>query len=156
MTLCCQCQPALYHTLLLLFLHVYTSCQRRLLFRLTFSLSSHYFKQTNKLQTSEYLKNVIRIYRKIQQHAKVTCAPYTFQNGQMTHEVDCSEASMTDLPQVCEELLGVLPEEQLSHLRVLQAPGPHTRRHGQRLDSEGHTSRETFSFCFFLNQVNNI
>lgn len=42
---------------------------------------------------------------------------------------------MADLPQVCEELLRVLPEEQLSHLRVLQAPGPHTRRHGQRLVS---------------------
>lgn len=64
----------------------------------------------------------------------------------MTHKVDCSEASMTDLPQVCEELLGVLPEEQLSHLRVLQAPGPHTRRHGQRLHSVDHTSSVTFLF----------
>lgn len=54
---------------------------------------------------------------------------------EVTHKVDRSEASMTNLPQVCEELLGILPEEQLSHLRVLQAPGPHTRRHGQRLDS---------------------
>lgn len=42
---------------------------------------------------------------------------------------------MADLPQVGEELLGILPGEQLSHLRVLQAPGPHTRRHGQRLAS---------------------
>lgn len=50
-----------------------------------------------------------------------------------TYEVDRSKAPMADLPQVCEELLGILPEEQLSHLRVLQAPGPHTRRHGQRL-----------------------
>lgn len=40
---------------------------------------------------------------------------------------------MADLPQVREELLGVLPAEQLRHLRVLQAPGPHTRRHGKRL-----------------------
>ena len=46
---------------------------------------------------------------------------------------------MADLPQVCEELLRILPEEKLSHLRVLQAPGPHTRRHGQRLVSVGET-----------------
>lgn len=42
---------------------------------------------------------------------------------------------MANLPQVREELLGILPGEQFSHLRVLQAPGPHTRRHGQRLVS---------------------
>lgn len=71
----------------------------------------------------------------------------------MTHKVNCSEASMTDLPQVCEELLGVLPEEQLRHLRVLQAPGPHTRRHGQRLDSVDHTSRVIFLFCFFKSRL---
>ncbi len=53
----------------------------------------------------------------------------------VTHEVDRSEAPMADLSQVCEELFGILPKEQLSHLRVLQAPGPHTRRHGQRLMS---------------------
>lgn len=73
-----------------------------------------------------------------------------FKNGEITHKVDSSEASMTDLPQVCEELLRVLPEEQLSHLRVLQAPGPHTRRHGQRLDSAHHTSRVTFLLFVFL------
>lgn len=78
-------------------------------------------------------------------HAKVNCALYA-KNGEIAHKVDGSEASMTDLPQVCEELLRVLPEEQLSHLRVLQAPGPHTRRHGQRLDSAHHTSRVTFLF----------
>lgn len=33
---------------------------------------------------------------------------------------------MADLSQVCKELFGILPAEQLSHLRVLQAPGPHT------------------------------
>lgn len=59
----------------------------------------------------------------------------------VTYEVDRSEAPMADLPQVREELLGVLPEEKLGHLRVLQAPGPHTRGHGQRLASveEGHS-----------------
>lgn len=40
---------------------------------------------------------------------------------------------MADLSQVCKELFRILPAEQLSHLRVLQAPGPHTWRHGQRL-----------------------
>lgn len=48
---------------------------------------------------------------------------------------------MADLPQVCEELFRILPEEKLSHLRVLQAPGPHTRRHGQRLVSVEETQR---------------
>lgn len=62
---------------------------------------------------------------------------------------------MANLPQVREELLRVLPKEQLSHLRVLQAPGPHTRRHGQRLDSMDHTSRvRLLCFCFLKNQVN--
>lgn len=72
---------------------------------------------------------------------------------EVTHKVDRSEASMTNLPQVCEELLGILPEEQLSHLRVLQAPGPHTRRHGQRLDSMGETDRVRF---LFLTHATNI
>lgn len=63
----------------------------------------------------------------------------------LTHEVDRSEAPMADLPQVREELLRILPEEQLSHLRVLQAPGPHTRRHGQRLVSVEET--HWVSFC---------
>lgn len=53
----------------------------------------------------------------------------------LTYKVHCSEAPVADLPQVREELLGILPREELSHLRVLQAPGPHTRRHGQRLVS---------------------
>lgn len=72
---------------------------------------------------------------------------------EVTHKVDRSEASMTNLPQVCEELLGVVPEEQLSHLRVLQAPGPHTRRHGQRLDSMDETDRVRF---LFLTHATNI
>lgn len=72
---------------------------------------------------------------------------------EVTHKVDRSEASMTNLPQVCEELLGILPEEQLSHLRVLQAPGPHTRRHGQRLDSVDETDRVRF---LFLTHATNI
>lgn len=63
---------------------------------------------------------------------------------------------MTNLPQVCEELLGVLPEEELSHLRVLQAPGPHTRRHGQRLDSKVWRTQAGWLSCLFLNHVNNI
>lgn len=54
---------------------------------------------------------------------------------------------MADLPEIGEELLGVLPAEQLRHLRVLQAPGPHTQRHGQRLvGSAGHTRRERLLF----------
>lgn len=43
-----------------------------------------------------------------------------------TYKVDCPEAPMAYFSQVCEELLRILPAEQLSHLRVLQAPGPHT------------------------------
>lgn len=31
---------------------------------------------------------------------------------------------MADLPEVREELLRVILEEELSHIRVLQAPGP--------------------------------
>lgn len=57
----------------------------------------------------------------------------------VTYKVDSPEAAMAYLPQVCEELLRVLPVEELSHLRVLQAPGPHTRRHGQRLGRLGGT-----------------
>lgn len=53
---------------------------------------------------------------------------------------------MANLPQVCEELLRILPEEELSHLRVLQAPGPHTRRHGQRLVSMEET--HWVSICY--------
>lgn len=44
----------------------------------------------------------------------------------ITYKVHGSEAPMADLSQVCEELFRILPAEQLSHLRVLQAPGPHT------------------------------
>ena len=50
-----------------------------------------------------------------------------------THKVDGSEASMADLPEVCEQLLGVASVEELRHLRVLQAPRPDTRWHRQRL-----------------------
>ena len=53
---------------------------------------------------------------------------------------------MADLPEVGEELLRVIPEEQLRHIGVLQAPGPHNRRHGQRLVSEENTHR--VSVCY--------
>lgn len=64
----------------------------------------------------------------------------------LTYKVHCSEAPVADLPQVREELLGILPREELSHLRVLQAPGPHTRRHGQRLVSVEET--HWVSICY--------
>lgn len=61
----------------------------------------------------------------------------------ITHKVDSSKAPMADLSQVCEEFFGIFPAEQLSHLRVLQAPGPHTWRHGQRLVSTEEAGKTT-------------
>ena len=60
---------------------------------------------------------------------------------------------MSNLPQVCEELLRILPAEQLSHLRVLQAPGPHTRRHGQRLESR---ERDTLCERLLFGRITNV
>lgn len=57
----------------------------------------------------------------------------------LSYEVDRSEAAMADLPQVGEQLLRVISVEELSYLRVLQAPGPHTGWHGQRLNEHTHT-----------------
>ncbi len=41
-----------------------------------------------------------------------------------TYKIHCAEAAMTDLTEVCEELLGVLLKKQLCDLGVLQAPCP--------------------------------
>lgn len=60
---------------------------------------------------------------------------------------------MANLSQVCKEFFRILPVEQLSHLRVLQAPGPHTWRHGQRLmstEKAGKTTQILDALCVIV------
>lgn len=47
-----------------------------------------------------------------------------------THKVHGSKAAMANFTEVREELFGVILEEELSHIRVLQAPGPAPSWHG--------------------------
>ena len=54
-------------------------------------------------------------------------------DSQPTYKVDGAEAAVADLAEVGEELLGVVPEEELCHVGVLQAARPQRRRHPARL-----------------------
>lgn len=57
----------------------------------------------------------------------------------LPYKVDGAEAAMAYFPQVGEKLLRVFFEEELSHLRVLQAPCPY--RGGHPADGAPHRPR---------------
>lgn len=48
----------------------------------------------------------------------------------LTHKVHSSKAAMANLTEVRKELFWVILEEKLSHIGVLQAPGPAPSWHG--------------------------
>lgn len=50
-----------------------------------------------------------------------------------TYKVNGAEAAVSDLPQVGEQLLGVIFAEEVGHVGVLQVARPNTRGHGQGL-----------------------
>lgn len=64
-----------------------------------------------------------------------------------TYKIDRAKAAMTDLTEVCEELLGVLLEEEICDLGVLQAPCPagggHAASRGTRRARRGLSGRAT-------------
>lgn len=91
------------------------------------------FYATEKLQTSQMISQAV-----------VCVFLFSGSDSRMflPYKVDSAKAAMAYFPQVREKLLRVFFEEQLGHLRILQAPCPYRRGHPAERSPSPPTQRD--------------